>query len=61
MKTNDSGCNEWQGVTKSDNEWQWLVIWIFFFFRITEESTTRHLLNLEEDLELREDLAKQAR
>ena len=40
--------------------------WLFgFFFRITEESTTRHLKenlsNLDEDLELRKDLAKQAR
>ena len=44
-------------MTTNDSDW----LFGFFFFRITEESTTRHLLNLEEDLELREDLAKQAR
>ena len=42
-----------------------VIGYLDFFFRITEESTTRHpeenLSNLDEDLELREDLAKQAR
>ena len=47
--------------TSSDNEWQRVAISInFSFFRIREESTTKHskgnLLNLKEDLEEKTDI-----
>ena len=48
--------NEWQRVTTNDNEWQRVAISAnSFFFRIREESSTKHprdnSLNLKEELE----------
>ena len=50
--------NEWKRVTTNDNEWynEWQQVTIsvnFYFFKIREEPTTKHLkeisLNIEED------------